>query len=938
MTRQHASPHLAGRLLLAAFATLGLTAVLFLGAIYYNNRVNTSIFRHVDQSIDDVVQANDLNRMLVALELDIRALINVILREPYKLGQARENLKAQFREIRRKADAWTNDEPRRKLLEQLDQYRGSLDSLLRHFGEMNSTLYEVYYYINNFNEQLASIQQTVNRLLLEQAVQAKNTDALQQQYVLASIAHEDVLQLHILVNSSVRSSTTALLEACGKSDASGKTRCALEKIDVLDASLRTLTAADGSIAQHAENILETMPLLRENIQNLAMNIANINTVNEEFRRRRDRVLALLDAVNARNRDKILSIEKTVRAHGARSRLVAWLISLVVLAVSALGMVVTRKMARRLEETAADAIRAREKVDSLNTRLQKEVDERRRKADELRRARDELELRVRERTVQLSVSNQSLAAEIEERKKIEYALASEKERLSITLRSIGDGVITTDTDGAVMLINKMAEKMTGWTQAEAIGRPLRDVFHIVHKKSGDTCDNPVDILLRSGAYNMGDDTVLVARDGTRRDISDSCAPIRDRSSRVIGVVLVFRDVTERRRMEEDVLRNEKLKSVGVLAGGIAHDFNNILAAILGNISLVRLHLEQDGHGAESDQLLDNAEKATIRARNLTQQLLTFSKGGEPVRRVESIEGVIRESADFILSGSRTRCRYTIGEDLWPVNIDSGQMSQVIQNIVINALHAMPEGGLLEIRCVNHVHAEPHRFPLAPGRYVRIDIRDEGCGIPEELRDKVFDAYFTTKDEGSGLGLALTHSIISKHQGHITFQSGDWGTCFTIMLPAVPADDAEADPAPRDSLESGAGAKILVMDDEQMVRDIARDMLRYLGHDVETAADGREALEIYAGCKLSETPVDIVIMDLTIPGGMGGRETIDRLREIDPDVRAIVSSGYSNDPVMAEYEKHGFVAMINKPFQLRELADTVREVLSRNQGGKIRRAAE
>jgi two-component system cell cycle sensor histidine kinase/response regulator CckA len=252
-----------------------------------------------------------------------------------------------------------------------------------------------------------------------------------------------------------------------------------------------------------------------------------------------------------------------------------------------------------------------------------------------------------------------------------------------LRSIGDGVITTGLNGKVVLINKVAEELTGWQQKEAVGLPLSEVFHIVCKESGEPCENPVDIFLRSGSiYNMDDAAILIARDGSQRDISDSCAPIRDRDSNIIGVVLVFRDVTGKKKMQDEALKSEKLKSVGVLAGGIAHD------------------CRQDD--AVAWKLLESAEKASLRAKNLTQQLLTFSRGGEPVKKVGSISAIIKDSADFILSGGRVYCEYEIDENLWPVNIDTGQMSQVVQNIIINAMHAMPGGGKIKVTCTNFIN--------------------------------------------------------------------------------------------------------------------------------------------------------------------------------------------------------------------------------------------
>ncbi|HER62855.1 MAG TPA: PAS domain S-box protein, partial [Desulfobacteraceae bacterium] len=426
-------------------------------------------------------------------------------------------------------------------------------------------------------------------------------------------------------------------------------------------------------------------------------------------------MKLLDDLEDNTRSRILSIHQLIRKHSNKTRLTAWVISFVVLVIAVIGFILTRMMGRQLEQSAKQAFLARESAESLNRQLQREVEERCRIADDLAVARDDLEQKVRERTADLSAANRGLALEVEERKNAEYALASEKEQLTVTLRSIGDGVITTGLNGKIVLLNKVAEELTGWQQKEAVGKPLGEVFHIVCKESGEPCENPVDILMRSGrTYTLANDTILIARDGSQRDVSDSCAPIRDRDSNIIGAVLVFRDVTDKKKMQDEALKSEKLKSVGVLAGGIAHDFNNILAAILGNISLAKLQFDQQ-ENMTAWKLLESAEKASLRARNLTQQLLTFSKGGEPIKRVGSISSIIKDSADFILSGGRVYCEYEIDEDLWPVNIDTGQMSQVVQNIIINAMHAMPGGGKINVSCRNFINEGGRVIALPQGDY-------------------------------------------------------------------------------------------------------------------------------------------------------------------------------------------------------------------------------
>ena len=519
---------------------------------------------------------------------------------------------------------------------------------------------------------------------------------------------------------------------------------------------------------------------------------------------------------------------------------------------------------------------------------------------------------------------AIARDISERKEAERVLAGEQERLSVTLRSIGDGVITTDVDGNITLMNKVAENLTGWTQVEALDKSLADVFHIINEKTGERSENPVEkVMARGKIIGLANHTVLIARDGTARSIADSGAPIRDRESRIIGVVLVFRDTTETNRLEEELLKIRKLESVGVLAGGIAHDFNNILAAILGNISLaLTLTDPQD----ETYELLVDSEKASLRAKDLTQQLLIFAKGGEPVKKIAAIDEIIRDSAGFVLRGGNVRCEFNFSKELWPVAIDSGQISQVIQNIVINSSQAMPTGGIIEIDCSNYHLESNDIIPVKAGNYIKIVVKDQGVGIPTNLHDKVFDPYFTTKQKGSGLGLAITHSIIIKHNGYITIDSeAGLGTSISIYIPAA-EEKPVAIPEKATAPFLTAQGKIMIMDDEEMVRALVLRMLSQFGYEVVGVKDGDEALQIYREAKETGAPIDLIIMDLTIPGGVGGQEAVKKIHQIDPQAKVIVSSGYSNDPVMADYGEYGFRAALVKPFQLQELRDIVRKTLS------------
>lgn len=383
-----------------------------------------------------------------------------------------------------------------------------------------------------------------------------------------------------------------------------------------------------------------------------------------------------------------------------------------------------------------------------------------------------------------------------------------------------------------------------------------------------------------------------------------------------------DITEQKRMEAELQRAQKLESVGVLAGGIAHDFNNLLTGILGNVSLAKLEAQRAGHDAVAD-LLTDAEIASLRAKGLTNQLLTFSTGGAPVKATVSITKLLRESAQFALRGSNVDCRFEIAADLWLVDADEGQLSQVVNNLLINARQAMPQGGIVNLSAENR-DVGTDLPTLTPGRYVLISVVDQGMGIPAEHLPRVFDPYFTTKQTGSGLGLSTTHSIVRNHGGHIRVESVvGRGTSFFIYLPASQRPVA-VDAAEKTEFTYGQG-RVLVMDDDEAVRNLAARVLRGAGYQVELAADGAEAIASYQRAKRAGAPFDVVLLDLTVVGGMGGEETVRRLRGFDPQVRAIVSSGYSTEATMSDYTRYGFDGVVPKPYTVSELTRVVAAVL-------------
>jgi two-component system cell cycle sensor histidine kinase/response regulator CckA len=529
----------------------------------------------------------------------------------------------------------------------------------------------------------------------------------------------------------------------------------------------------------------------------------------------------------------------------------------------------------------------------------------------------------------TIGFQGTLRDITGRLNAEQALAEEKERLAVTLKSIGDGVITTDIEGRIVLLNRAAEALTGFHQQEAQGKQLLEVFRIVNEKTRVPCGDPVKKVIDSaGMIEIESDTILIARDGTERIVADSGSPIKDKDSNIIGVVLVFRDVTEKKRIDDELRKTQKLESLGILAGGIAHDYNNILTAIMANISLTKTYTQK---GDRIYDRLDKMEKAAIMASRLNHQLLTFSRGGAPIKETIIVADLVRDSVTFALGGSNVKCDFEIDDDIKPVDVDVGQLSQVFNNIVINAQQAMPEGGTLAVKVCNVTISDEDTLPILDGRYVVVSIGDEGEGIPPENVEKIFDPFFTTKQKGSGLGLSISYSIIRNHDGYIEVRSKvGIGTTFLIYLP-LSGSGAVAKNGTLVKKQTGGRGKVLVMDDEEAIREVAHTMLAGLGYEAETARDGQEAVDKFKKAIEIKRPFDLVIMDLTIKGGMGGVQTLGCLREIEPSVRAVVSSGYSNDPIMADYRNHGFIGVLIKPYRIANLADVLNAVLVPNPSG-------
>jgi PAS domain S-box-containing protein len=511
----------------------------------------------------------------------------------------------------------------------------------------------------------------------------------------------------------------------------------------------------------------------------------------------------------------------------------------------------------------------------------------------------------------------------ERQAAMAALSAEKENLATTLNSIADGIITTDAARRVIYMNPMAEKLTGWRYSAALDLYLSDIFCLESETSGSPVDDlSLQALSEGQAVTRDEEVMLRARDGHHCPVSDSYACMRDAHGQITGVVVVFRAMTEFRKAANEHLMADKLEAIGVLAGGIAHDFNNLLTALLYSLSLAR---RPSTPPEKVEEYLKTAEASVARGKGLTSQLLTFSSGGIPIQKCVDVPTLIRQTVDLVIRDQPHRCHYELAADLAPGWLDDGQVAQALHNIILNAVEAMPVGGNVQIKARNARPGEDAIPPALNGRpCIVIEIADQGMGIPPEIQKRIFEPYFTTKDRTGGLGLASAHSIITKHGGSMRVESElDLGTRMTLILPACDTPDHAQ--TQREDVVKGNG-RILFMDDEELLVRLCEEFLTEAGYQVETASGGAEAVQRYQHALQTGNRFDLVILDLKVPGGMGGHEALREMRAIDPDVRAIVSSGYSNDSIMANYADYGFVAVLTKPYTSHALTSLVAQILS------------
>ncbi|KUO66303.1 MAG: hypothetical protein APF84_17890 [Gracilibacter sp. BRH_c7a] len=522
--------------------------------------------------------------------------------------------------------------------------------------------------------------------------------------------------------------------------------------------------------------------------------------------------------------------------------------------------------------------------------------------------DNLELEVYQ--LELSMQNEELR-----RISLENELSRDKYRKLYDFAPVG--FLTCESRGLILDVNQAGAALFGVEKDDLLGKDLTGFVAAEEQPAFSAYRKSLQQIKTKQECELS----LRKKDGTVFCALVEGIAEKEQDETKLLCFLAVNDITERKKNEEDRLNCERMESLGILAGGIAHDFNNLLTVILGNISLAQMNCMKQEKNLE---FLAEAENACQQTRDLTMQLLTFAKGGKPIKEVISLVQLLKDTVIFAMRGSNVRHELDLPADLWMAEVDGGHIRQVVNNLVINAQQAMPDGGAVSLRCENIFVTTEKELPLNPGPYLKIIVKDHGVGIHKDHLNRIFDPYFTTKDHGSGLGLATSYSIIKRHDGHICFESEPGqGTTVSVYLPAIPGKVQTEKKAMGASLP-GKG-RFLVMDDEAGIREVIGDMLALLDCDASFASEGEEAIRLYREASERGQPYDAVIFDLTIPGGIGGKQAIAEIIKINPQIKAIVSSGYCNDDIMTDYQKYGFQAVLPKPFCLEELSRTITNTL-------------
>jgi len=499
-----------------------------------------------------------------------------------------------------------------------------------------------------------------------------------------------------------------------------------------------------------------------------------------------------------------------------------------------------------------------------------------------------------------------------RSQVENELVDSRERYRFLIEHCYDAFFVFSPDTRLIDVNPAACRLLGYTREDLLQLKLEDLIPVLSPAGG---REAVDKFLKEGSF-FGEVEVM---DKWGRvfpaEVNANLLP----DGNFFGTA---RDISARKKLEAELVKASKLESVNIVAGGIAHDFNNILSILLGNVSLARMYVDKQ---EKLKAKLNEIEQAVQQAKALTRQLVAFTREDNFVKTVVPLDTLVRDTVTFALSGSGIYSIFSFPEDLWPVEVDTGQIKQVLNNIVINAVQAMPDGGTIEVTAQNfNMIKGIFPLPLKQGNYIKLSLTDQGEGIPEQNLHKIFDPYFTTKKEGTGLGLVAAYSIVFKHNGCIEVESEvGVGSTFHIYLPASPGKQQEKEEENK-KICRGTG-KVLVMDDDEGIRKVAGEILCLLGYSVTYANNGGDAIALYKQALKRQEPFDVVILDLTVTGGMGGRKAIQALKQIDPGVKAIVSSGHTDDPALSNCGEYGFIDYIIKPYNIQELARVVKKAL-------------
>lgn len=512
----------------------------------------------------------------------------------------------------------------------------------------------------------------------------------------------------------------------------------------------------------------------------------------------------------------------------------------------------------------------------------------------------------------------------ERSKIEKALKDSEELYRSLIENIDLGITLIDKEYNIIMANSAQAAMFNRNRESFVGNKCYREF----EKREEICDHcPGGEAMQTGS-SKEQETKGVLENGEKFSVKIRAFPINDDLGNTRGFIEVVENITEQRHLEEELQKIKHIESIGLLAGGLAHDFNNLLTAILGNIELARINIPQD---SSAGIRLDAAEEASNQAKNLTEQLLTFARGGSPRKEATFVPKLLDDSCRFTLSGSDIKWVLDAPDDIWPADLDKNQMGQVIHHLLVNAQEASKPGGKVFVIAENVTIDNSSDLPLAEGKYIKISIEDEGEGISPEILPKIFDPYFTTKNmgttKGTGLGLTICHSIVKKHGGHISIQSKKGaGTSVTLYTLKSERGNLKS-PNKKDAQDTKSahkeGHKVLLMEDNKKLAKTTANMLVHLRHKFGIAPDGNEAVRLYQEALYTEHPYDLLILDLTIRGGMGGHETLLKIKDIDQNVSAIISSGYSEDPVMVNCQDYGFKGSLPKPYRIVDLQKAIQK---------------